>query len=42
MADKNTGATQTIYINRAHTTDANAYVVTTASTLTVMEIAQAS
>ena len=42
MADKNTGGTQTIYINRAYTTDANSYVLATASTLTVMEIAQAS
>tara|TARA_R110000824_G_scaffold257090_1_gene446084 strand:- start:490 stop:1242 length:753 start_codon:yes stop_codon:yes gene_type:complete len=42
MADLNTAATQLIYINRAFTADNNAYVVSTASTLTVMEIAQSS
>ena len=42
MADVNTDATQLIYINRSFTADDNAYVVSTASTLTVMEIAQAS
>ena len=42
MADVNTNATQLIYINRSFTADDNAYVVSTASTLTVMEIAQAS
>jgi len=42
MADVNTNTTQLIYINRAFTTDNNSYVVSTASTLIVMEIAQSS
>ena len=42
MADVNTNTVQLIYINRAFTPDNNSYVVSTASTLTVMEIAQSS